>query len=717
MSSKSSSRKSGSRVSSRSGSRVGTRKSSRASTRTSKKNGNKNENGRGNRNVKNLKTGWKTWDKVLAPFVGKKVNIMEIGVYEGEASAWFLKNIMTNKDSKFYAVDTFGGSPEYMNEVNFGEVEKTFWKNVKATGREDQVVVMKMFSNEALVQLLGDMGKKANGGKQIMFDIIFIDASHEARDVVSDAVMAWKLLKEGGVMIFDDYKWEKMIQPYFRPKLAIDSFVAIMKPELEVVASKYQMLVRKKMKADFEKPLVTEEYKRFMGRLEEFKREFLVRKFQTLELDGSNCKADDMEIEFSKRVPRYDSEIVELNKIQYRTVNNKILASLLNPNLMMDGSIVNSYVVDHKAFIDSDDVDGVLKYFKSVRRGELISYIVQAELVNRDLKIGSVLHLSNPTSFKNFKNYSDTHQYITYQPKVYSCVLGDPDIQYADLIMPHNLGKGGNKNRKQESLVNDGVKYVINFDGSVNSNNIDEIAVELGTKFDLVELGTGIFPIYEKRLISEHLYQKNLFALFVFAMKILNDNGSAFMIGKTCFTKTTQDILCLMARHFDIKVLYQHAMSDTSLIILNDFKGVNDDEMEEYMKVLKAWDKEQPSKGQKLYPSNANNRKYFDVKPEKNGVNVGADEHSFVTSLLKKSDDDVTTKIRIFNGKVIDNKKRYVQYLNKFVKFYSSLDETYKKLLMREFFKKQYDIMYQFITKSEINKCYHKFSKYTYDTS
>ena len=36
------------------------------------------------------------------------------------------------------------------------------------------------------------------------YDIIYIDGSHEARDVLEDAVLAYRLLKIGGLLIFDD---------------------------------------------------------------------------------------------------------------------------------------------------------------------------------------------------------------------------------------------------------------------------------------------------------------------------------------------------------------------------------------------------------------------------------------------------------------------------------------------------------------------------------
>ena len=36
-----------------------------------------------------------------------------------------------------------------------------------------------------------------------LVQIVYIDGSHEAPDVLTDAVMAWKLLVEGGIMILD----------------------------------------------------------------------------------------------------------------------------------------------------------------------------------------------------------------------------------------------------------------------------------------------------------------------------------------------------------------------------------------------------------------------------------------------------------------------------------------------------------------------------------
>ena len=112
------------------------------------------------------------------------------------------------------------------------------------------------------------------------YDLIYVDGSHTARDVLQDAVLGWGLLKRGGLMIFDDYLWvdggaqdvpEDVLRMRMNgrrhgadpgggamfwaaeaglhaetPRPAIDAFVRIMgREELEVVHRGNQLIVRK----------------------------------------------------------------------------------------------------------------------------------------------------------------------------------------------------------------------------------------------------------------------------------------------------------------------------------------------------------------------------------------------------------------------------------------------------------------------------------------
>ena len=76
-------------------------------------------------------------------------------------------------------------------DVNFIQVEKRFDENLKGYN----FIKIKKDSVIALRELLK---------KNISFDIIYIDGSHNGEDILSDAIESYKLLNIGGIIIFDD---------------------------------------------------------------------------------------------------------------------------------------------------------------------------------------------------------------------------------------------------------------------------------------------------------------------------------------------------------------------------------------------------------------------------------------------------------------------------------------------------------------------------------
>ncbi|RIB15460.1 hypothetical protein C2G38_1971667, partial [Gigaspora rosea] len=53
--------------------------------------------------------------------------------------------------------------------------------------------------------------------------------------LLTDAVLAWNLLKDGGIMIFDDYEWDRCKEEYNNTKLAINTFIKCNEPEIDVI--------------------------------------------------------------------------------------------------------------------------------------------------------------------------------------------------------------------------------------------------------------------------------------------------------------------------------------------------------------------------------------------------------------------------------------------------------------------------------------------------
>jgi len=185
-----------------------------------------------------LKTELKHWDKYLSKFVGIRINCLDIGAYTGKATCWMLKNLCTNPYSKVYSVDRWHPCKECSEYREYTDkIEIEFDKNVLETGRPNQNVKINLNSNKAIIKL------KETG--ILIFDIIFIDASHEPGDILSCAILSWEILNEGGILIFDDYEWDGDKKEVFKPKYAIDTFISLYKLQLDVLHVGYHYIVKK----------------------------------------------------------------------------------------------------------------------------------------------------------------------------------------------------------------------------------------------------------------------------------------------------------------------------------------------------------------------------------------------------------------------------------------------------------------------------------------
>ncbi len=92
-------------------------------------------------------------------------------------------------------------------------------------------------------------GRSCDRLRELQFnsmDFIYVDGSHTTRDVLSDAVLSFDLLKTGGMMAFDDYLWQGYPkQPLLNPKIGIDAFLMCYQGRYELLERDYIVFIRK----------------------------------------------------------------------------------------------------------------------------------------------------------------------------------------------------------------------------------------------------------------------------------------------------------------------------------------------------------------------------------------------------------------------------------------------------------------------------------------
>ena len=117
--------------------------------------------------------------------------ILEIGSFEGQSTRFFCDHCSS---AELTCVDHFQGG-EDQQSLDLNELEDRFRRNVDEF--KHRIIVHVMSSWEAW--RLFSTGH---------FDLVFVDGSHLAPDVLNDLCQAYRCVRQGGTIIADDYSWE-----------------------------------------------------------------------------------------------------------------------------------------------------------------------------------------------------------------------------------------------------------------------------------------------------------------------------------------------------------------------------------------------------------------------------------------------------------------------------------------------------------------------------
>lgn len=151
------------------------------------------------------------------------VHILQLGSFAGDASVWLLDNILTGNGSTLDDVDLLISPIELAHlNLDFNAVEDLY---TSRTSKYKNVVFHKKNTVDVLKEAPYDH-----------YDFIYVDASHDAVDVLIDAELSWLSLKVGGIIAFDDYEWGVERRSNLRtPKRGVETFHSRRKDKLELI--------------------------------------------------------------------------------------------------------------------------------------------------------------------------------------------------------------------------------------------------------------------------------------------------------------------------------------------------------------------------------------------------------------------------------------------------------------------------------------------------
>jgi predicted O-methyltransferase YrrM len=164
----------------------------------------------------------------------KPIKYLEIGTFYGANVLSVANSYGLHSDSKLYCIDPWEDYEDYSEYKNEQPtIYNSFMNNIEKSGVKEKIVINRGYSNVELLKL-----------EDNFFDIIYVDGNHEPEYVLEDAVLSFRKLKIGGILIFDDYGWGG-------PELTqrgIDSFLLGYHKRINILGGRESQVFVKKIK-------------------------------------------------------------------------------------------------------------------------------------------------------------------------------------------------------------------------------------------------------------------------------------------------------------------------------------------------------------------------------------------------------------------------------------------------------------------------------------
>jgi predicted O-methyltransferase YrrM len=145
---------------------------------------------------------------------------IEIGNWEGRSTLWWANYCI---NAKILSIDPSGNLDRRKNLLH----------NISISDRANSINLRFDLSENVLPFI-----------QKESIDLIYVDGSHEAKDVLLDGLMCWKAIKKGGVIIFDDYGLEeKKGYEKKKPSIGMDALLSVI--DCKILNKKWQLIIQK----------------------------------------------------------------------------------------------------------------------------------------------------------------------------------------------------------------------------------------------------------------------------------------------------------------------------------------------------------------------------------------------------------------------------------------------------------------------------------------
>ena len=161
--------------------------------------------------------------------LNNKLEILEIGSFEGLSTTYFIDNFLSEPNSKITVVDPFllYSENDHITIMNNIQI-RNFFYNISKSANPNKVQYLGLTSDQFF-----EFNKKK-------YNFIYIDGMHTNEQIKKDIINSWESLLKDGIIWMDDY-----LGDHGKLKKIFDKTLKSLKGEHEIIHKGYQIAIKK----------------------------------------------------------------------------------------------------------------------------------------------------------------------------------------------------------------------------------------------------------------------------------------------------------------------------------------------------------------------------------------------------------------------------------------------------------------------------------------